>query len=152
MKMNRNISTRTCKRSNEEGFTLLEIIVAISILTFGILAVASMQVSSMRGNSFAGSVTEATALAGDRLERLIALSYDHDDLRDINANGSGGLNDTGDDADDDDARVMGPVTYTVSTNLAIDTPRNNTKTIKVIVTWMDREFQKSVSLQHVKAR
>jgi type IV pilus assembly protein PilV len=152
MRMNRNISTRTCKRSNEKGFTLLEIIIAISILTFGILAVASMQVSSMRGNSFAGSVTEATALAGDRLERLIALSYDDSLLNDDNGNGSDGLNDTGDDADYDDIRVMDPVTYTVCTNLAIDTPRNNTKTIKVIVTWMDREFQKSVSLQHVKAR
>lgn len=152
MRMNQNVSTRTCKRSNEKGFTLLEIIVAISILTFGILAVASMQVSSMRGNSFAGSVTEATALAGDRLERLIALSYDDGLLNDDNGNGSGGLNDTGDDADYDDTRVMDPVTYTVCTNLAIDTPRNNTKTIKVIVTWTDRGFQKSVSLQHVKAR
>lgn len=152
MRMNRNISTRTCKRSNEKGFTLLEIIVAISILTFGILAVASMQVSSMRGNSFAGSVTEATALAGDRLERLIALSYDDPLLNDDNGDGSDGLIKTGDDADYDDIRVMDPVTYTVCTNLAIDTPRNNTKTIKVIVTWRDRGFQKSVSLQHVKAR
>jgi len=150
--MNRNVSTRTCKGSDEKGFTLLEIIAAISILTFGILAVASMQVTSMRGNSFAGNVTEATTLAGDKLERLIALSYDDNDLRDVNANGSGGLNDTGDDADYKEEQEIDAVTYAVCTNLAIDTPRNNTKTIKVIVTWMDRGFQKSVSLQHVKAR
>lgn len=150
--MNQNVSTRTGKRSNERGFTLLEVIVAIAILTFGILAVASMQISSMRGNSFAGNVTEATTLAGDKLERLIGLPYDDDDLRDMNANGSDGLNKTGNDADYPEEQEIDAVTYSVCTNLAIDTPRNNTKTIKVIVTWMDRGFQKSVSLQHVKAR
>jgi type IV pilus assembly protein PilV len=150
--MNQNVSTRTCKSSNEKGFTLLETVVAIAILTFGILAVASMQISSMRGNSFAGNVTEATTLAGDRLERLIALSYDDSLLLDMDANGSGGLNDTGNDADYKEEQEIEAVTYAVCTNLAIDTPRNNTKTIKVIVTWTDRGVQKSVSLQHVKAR
>lgn len=67
---------------DDRGFTLLEVIVAIAILTFGLLAVASMQIGAIQGNSFAGRVTEGTTWAQDKLEELIALSYDdlnHDD-------------------------------------------------------------------------
>ncbi len=45
---------------DDRGFTLLEVIVAIAILTFGLLAVASMQIGAIQGNSFAGRVTEGT--------------------------------------------------------------------------------------------
>ena len=59
--------------NKREGFTLLEVIVGISILTVGLLAVASMQASSIRGNSFAGGVTEGATWAADRMEKLVAL-------------------------------------------------------------------------------
>lgn len=61
--------------SREAGFTLIEVILAISILTVGLLAVASMQVSAIRGNSYADCVTEAAVLAQDKLEELMADSY-----------------------------------------------------------------------------
>jgi len=57
---------------DETGFTLLEVIIAISLLAVGLLAVASMQVSAITGNAHANRVSEATALAQDRLEELIA--------------------------------------------------------------------------------
>ena len=136
--MNRTNATKMRKRSKEEGFTLLEVIVAISILTFGILAVASMQASSIRGNSFASGVTEGTTWAGDQVERLMALSYDSADL----------------DADPAN-NPHGPVTqgrYTINWNIADDTPMTNTKTINVTVTWTDQGIQKSVSLQRVIPR
>jgi len=41
------------KGYNEKGFTLLEVIVAISVLTIGLLGVASMQVSAIKGNTLA---------------------------------------------------------------------------------------------------
>ena len=40
--MKRNHATKIRKASKEKGFTLLEVIVAISILSFGLLAVASL--------------------------------------------------------------------------------------------------------------
>jgi len=61
--------------SREAGFTLIEVILAISILTVGLLAVASMQVSAIRGNSYADCVTEAAVLAQDKLEELMAENY-----------------------------------------------------------------------------
>ena len=61
---------------NEGGFTLIEVIVAIGILSFGILAVATMQVSAIRGNAVAEWDTEATTWAGDQVENLACLDWD----------------------------------------------------------------------------
>jgi type IV pilus modification protein PilV len=54
----------------ERGFTLLEILIAVSIFAIGVLAVASMQVSAIRGNRLGSEVTQATILAQDKLEEL----------------------------------------------------------------------------------
>lgn len=62
-------------KNRESGFTLIEVIVAISLLMFGLLAVASMQVGAINGNAYANRVSEATTLVQDRIEQLMALPY-----------------------------------------------------------------------------
>ncbi len=57
-------------RFSSTGFTLLEVLVAISILTIGLLAVASMQISAISGNNLGNELTEATFLAQDQMEAL----------------------------------------------------------------------------------
>jgi len=63
------------KLKEDRGFTLLEVIIAISILTFGILAVGAMQGAALRGNNFAYGRTSASTLAQDALEQLMAQPY-----------------------------------------------------------------------------
>ena len=154
--MNLNNTTKMRKGSKEKGFTLLEVIVAISILTFGILAVASMQASSIRGNSFASGVTEGTTWAGDEVEGLMALPYDDPLLQDTDGDAAVGLNNTGFDNDpntqNDADQQATEGKYTINWNVADDTPMTNTKTINVIVTWTDQGAQKTVSLQRVIPR
>jgi len=58
------------QKLDTKGFTLLEVLVAIVIFAIGFLAVASMQVSAIHGNSFGNEVTQATFLAQDKLEQL----------------------------------------------------------------------------------
>lgn len=140
---------RLCRTpENENGFTILEVLFAISILTIGILAVASMQISSMRGNYFASNVSEATTWAGDQLERLMGLPYDDAELNDTDNDGASGLTHTGGDADYG-PQVQGK--YSVYWNVAVEQVFNNTKTINVIVTWSDRGDQSSLSVRHIKA-
>jgi len=55
---------------NQNGFTLLEILLAITIFSIGLLAVAAMQVSAIHGNKLGNEWTQATILAQDQLEAL----------------------------------------------------------------------------------
>jgi type IV pilus assembly protein PilV len=61
----------------EGGFTLLEVMVAIAILSFGILAVATMQSNAIRSNFRGYHLTEATTLAQDRIEYLTTQPFDN---------------------------------------------------------------------------
>jgi type IV pilus assembly protein PilV len=150
----------------ENGVTLLEILLTISILTVGILAVASMQISATGGNALSSHVTEATAYAADRIEKLLGSSY----ASLVDPDGDGTNQDADDDGVDDDGGNFGlddatvgtadgvatftneqGTKYNLSWNVAVDEPRIGTKTIRVIVVWTARGVQKSISLNSVKA-
>jgi type IV pilus assembly protein PilV len=119
----------------QQGFTLLEIMIAISILSIGLLAVASLQMSSLRGNAFASNVTEGTTLAADRLEKLLVLPYNHADL-------AGGTH----------IDPAPPSRYAVTWQVADDSPVTNTKTIDLTVTWADHGIQRSVTMHRIMPR
>ena len=55
---------------NQKGFTLLEVMISIIILSVALLALAGLQIISIRGNSFGGTMTEAITLAKDKIEDL----------------------------------------------------------------------------------
>ena len=65
---------------NSGGFTLIEVLLAITIFAVGILAIAGMQIRSINLNSAARMQTEATTAAVDCMERLLSLPYEHPDL------------------------------------------------------------------------
>ena len=124
-------------KKGEQGFTLLEVIIAISILTFGLLAVASMQISAIRGNALAGGVTEGTSWASDKMEELISLPYTHADLATGNHQ---------------EPTSTSPPGFTITWDVAENTPLNDTKTITLTVTWTEQGAGKTVILQHVVPR
>ena len=140
------------KKSNQKGFSLIEILIAITVFAIGILAVGNMQITAIKGNSFANDLTKATTLAQDRMEELIGLSYTDTLNNDTNANGKAGL----DDANvitADHSNPNNPVDgrYNIFWNIATDYPINNTKEIRIIVRWTDRGAQKRVSITSMKA-
>ncbi|MDR1164618.1 MAG: prepilin-type N-terminal cleavage/methylation domain-containing protein [Deltaproteobacteria bacterium] len=59
-----------------EGFTLIEILVTITILSFGCLAALMMQSSALKGNNMADSMTVATFLAESEMERVKSLTFE----------------------------------------------------------------------------
>lgn len=56
--------------SKSTGFTLIEILIAIVILSVSLLALAALMATTTRNNSFGGHTAEAATFAQDRLERL----------------------------------------------------------------------------------
>jgi prepilin-type N-terminal cleavage/methylation domain-containing protein len=55
---------------NRNGFTLIEILVALVILSIALLALAGLMVTTTRNNATGGHLTEAATFAQDTLERL----------------------------------------------------------------------------------
>jgi len=55
---------------NKKGFTLIEVLVGLVLLAIGLLAIAGMQITSVRGNFFSSNMTQASILAQDCLETL----------------------------------------------------------------------------------
>ena len=53
-----------------KGFSLIEMLIAIVILSISLLALAGLMVTTTQNNSFGGRMTEAATFAQDKLEEL----------------------------------------------------------------------------------
>jgi prepilin-type N-terminal cleavage/methylation domain-containing protein len=164
-------------KTRNQGFSLIEVMVAMAVLSIGILAVAAMQIRAVKGNAWASEQAGALALAEDRLESLMLLPYNtptgalHPLLADTNGDGNAGLDNDDDGNNDmftdpsdghtlypgpaDHADPNNPMTtpdgrgqYNVFWNT--EQPGNNTTTIRVIVTW-GQESPRRVALDFIKA-
>ncbi|MCK4621693.1 MAG: type IV pilus modification protein PilV [Desulfuromonadales bacterium] len=59
------------QRTAESGFTLIEVLVAMTILSIGLLGIAGMQVTAIRTNSSANTLTANSAIASGILEEIL---------------------------------------------------------------------------------
>jgi type IV pilus assembly protein PilV len=64
-------------KANDNGFTIIEMLIAMSIFAIGFLAVASLQISAGKSNRTASDLTNAVNIASDRMERLMGISFDN---------------------------------------------------------------------------
>ena len=149
-------------KTEQSGFTLIEVVVAMAILAIGILALYTMQSTGVIGNGTASRLTGKATWAADQIETMVGIDYDDNMFNDNDGDGTDqdidyngvdddtgnfGLYDTGVNADGTSTTVDGK--YTISWNVAIDHPMDRTKTICVIVT--NNFDNKSVSYKYIKA-
>ena len=74
----KNIALPQVFRPSENAFTLVELMIAIVVLSIGLLAAASMQITAVQMNSSANALTETVNIAQCRLEEVMALEYSTD--------------------------------------------------------------------------
>jgi type IV pilus modification protein PilV len=76
--MRRAPETRRDRR--REGLTLIEVMIALTILAVGLLTLATMQLEALRSGRSGTADTFATALAQDKMEDLQRISWANADL------------------------------------------------------------------------
>ena len=154
--------------NNNQGFTLVEIMIAMVVFVVGILSVAAMQTGATKGNSNANRSTRAFTWCSDRMEVLMSLPYSNTPPSIIAGAPDPGetytLAQTADGIDNDydgqidEAGENGTVniSWTVINNDGLTgspPPPANTKSITVRVTWRTpMGKQKSISLETVRAQ
>lgn len=132
----------------EEGFTLIESMVAMVVLVIGISTLYNLHLAATRGNTTAFLNTTATRWSANRLEQLMSADYDAVVMADTDGDGMAGINNTECCVGGNDAfgtPVAGCVAvadgcaadalnqYGIYWNVAQNQPLENMKTVRVSV-------------------
>ena len=120
---------RRSKKS--KGFSLIEVLIALVILSISLLALAGLMSQSTRNSSWGSHLTEAATLAQDRLERFRAVRPQTDIPEGVNNDLVTGV--TG---------IVYTRTWTVTTNAT-----STARTIAITITWTD-SIPHSITIMH----
>lgn len=123
------------RSNNEKGVSMIEILMAMSILAVGILAVVAMQTASAKGNLTSLMSTDGLIFAVTQLETLMDRSWTHADLNPGN-----------------NPHSVSQGQYTITWNVTNNAVINNTKTINMTVTWSNWGLPKRISMQYIIPR
>lgn len=126
-------------KKGSQGFTLLEVLIAIVILSVGLLGMAALTVGIIKGNKLSNDMTIATTLAQDKMADLRRLGY------------SGTSATTTTDTEDYNS-ITDYAAYKRVIVTTVDSPVAGMKTIVVTAYWEDTVGEHSVQLQTILAR
>ena len=122
------------------GFTLVEVLVAITVFSVALLELGRMQIVANQVSSAASRLSRATALAQDKIEQLMAVPYNDALLADLTPVGAT-------TAYTDPSPPQG---YTVRWSVDTDSPRAGVKTVNIVVAWQNRGKAKDFQLVFYK--
>ncbi len=126
--------TSKSSMSIEEGFTLIEIMVALVVMSIGLTALAAVQISAIRGNAFSKRMTTAVSIADEKLEQIKSMPY-----VDIVSESSTQI-------------TQSDMNFTRQVTVTNNIPLANTKTINVTVNWSEGSKSHSVPFTTIVSR
>lgn len=106
-------------RADNAGFSFIDVMLALVVLTIGVLALADLQVISSRSNTSSKSTTAAISLAEKKMEEIKGTVY------------------TSVAAEPPTQVTASGLTFTREVQVTTNSPVVNATTVKVIVTWSD---------------
>jgi len=127
--------------ATDKGFTLVEVLVAMGIFSVALLGLEKMHLTAIQVNAIASRLTQATTLAQDRVERLMAMPYNDPLLADTTATGSFTSY----------TDPNPPQGYTITWRVDTDVPSAGIKTVNIFVTWNNLKASKTFSLSMRKS-
>lgn len=157
---------------DSRGFSLLEVLMGVTVFMIGMLGVTALNISSLKSNTFSGNMSEAIHQASDKLEELMVMEYDElifiddgdgqgenedqndDGIDEQTGNGENfGLDDfTEATADDFEPPLGRNDMYRVFWNVAVDEPVPNTTTVNVIVRWQVKDVWRQINMSTIRVR
>ncbi len=125
--MENSIVTKKTKDRDQSGFSLIEVMIAMVIVSFGVLGTGLMQLTAIKGNAFSMNVTEANALIANKIEDYKGKART-DDFDAIKSEAEKEVKMHSDD----------PTVYKLRTVVQDNTPENDLKTVTVEVKWQNK--------------
>ncbi|MCF8127286.1 MAG: prepilin-type N-terminal cleavage/methylation domain-containing protein [Deltaproteobacteria bacterium] len=111
-----------------DGFTLLEVLVAMVILAVGLLGMASLSIGIIKGNEFSKEISSATTCAREKLEDVEQLGFANTPTANTTV-----------------TETYNSITqypeYRRETITTVDTPATDMKTITITVYWDNDNHQ-----------
>src|SRR5213592_3602364 len=122
--MNMRTTVNTCvymtrRTRREAGFSLIEVMISLVILAFGVLALTDLQLTVTKGNGSSSTMVTAISLAEQKMESLKTASY------------------TTIQSEPPTAVTASGGTYTRQVIVTSNQPMLNVKTVQVIVSGAD---------------
>lgn len=128
------------RRDDEKGFTLIEVMFTIFLITVGVMAIAKMQVYALKADRIAYNQTEAAMYAANQAETLINQPFDDDSAGQLLTIGDHGPVQAG-------PGNKYSIVWTVANPESGDT---NTKVIQLFVSWTDQDGTKRMNFAYVR--
>ena len=140
------------KNANDSsGFSLLEVLLGITVFMIGMLGVTALNISSLKSNTFSGNMSEAVIIAGDKLEELMAIDFE-DDLLDAGYHPHDEVDNVTfappPDGKPDPLGKNGIYTLSWTVNDGVPLP-DKTKTVNVTVEWDIKDVTRTMSMSTV---
>ena len=113
-------------RSNTVGFTLLEVLIALVVMSIGLLGLSAMTITMTKSLSFSQRLTTATALAQEKLEAIKQAPYARIT--------------TGNYMPEGYNTITGHPQFKREVTISTDTPFIDTKTVVVTTSWQRGKY------------
>lgn len=129
----RSVPGRTGLR--QDGFTLIEMMVAIILIGVGLMGLAALSSTVTRANVQSSALTSASALAQEKIEGFRSMPY-----AEIGAGAS------------TDVRTLDGIGYSRTWSVQTDQPAADLKTISVTVSWTSRGKTHTTTLSTIRGK
>jgi len=116
------------------GFTLLESMLALAILSIGLLALGRLQISAIWGNALSRDMMTAVSIAEQKIEQLKNTPFAN-----VQSESSTQV-------------TVANRNFTRQVTVTDSSPLPNTKTVSVLVTWKDKAKTHTVPLTTIIAQ
>ncbi len=128
--------------ADNAGFGFIDVMLALVVLTIGVLALADLQIAASKGNNSTKSTAAASNIAEKKLEEVKGMVY---------ANIAAEAPALVDESGNPPQVGYNGLTFTRQVTVASNSPIANTKTVTVIITWSDKAGPHTVSLATILA-